>query len=709
MIGILLFLPFSTLKSYKVGLALSGGVARGIAHIGVLKVLEANGIYPDMIAGTSMGSIVGGLYSCGYSAEELEDIVKKIDWSAIFSDRLPERYLSLEERRKNYLYPLKFRHNYFNFNIPQSIVGGENILLTLEKLTSEASWDCDFNFDSLPIPFRAVAADVETGDKIVIKKGRLSKALRASSSIPGVFDPVEMEGRYLIDGGVVDNLPVSVLKEEGCDFIIAVDVGLHTPKMGFSAVEIIMQGVLALSKKTREMSRKQADVFIAPYLKDFSIVDFYDADKMIKQGEIAALSKIEEIKRTLGTGASKPVKKNYRKKMIVASVKIEGLKNTRNWIVKRVIKTKPGDTLSPLKIYNDLVSLYRTDIFRKVDYEIKKLKGTGVELRYKVEERPAGILGFGVYYYYPDELTVLMGLHQGNIMGLGINIEADVNIGWNSSRKFSIGSHNLLGLPVGFETFIKSRYSIRDVYSSHVWNYSFKEYFNSMGAVVGFTPSRGEITIGYITSRYSYIFPSYISEIPESPQKLDYITLKFEYVNLDKLFLPSYGFAFSLVGNLMMDSSFYSLKFPELSGSVKLNMRNTISLRRFYWDNHIIFYSIAPLNRDYLFCENMRLGGELGYYRDEIVSPYITYINTGPRIKILKIFSSPIFLYGKAGVFITDTKRLLTELNSEGITYPGVETGVEFNSPIGVVKIGVGTPSGKDYIFYLKVGTIEES
>jgi NTE family protein len=288
----------------RIGLVLSGGGARGAAHIGVIKVLDEMHVPIDAIAGTSMGAVVGGLYATGFSAADIERIVSTLDWQDAFKDRPPRAELTFRRKQEdqNFLvkFPLGLRSG--TFLLPKGLIQGQKLNQTLRKLTLPVARIT--NFDNLPTPFRAVATDLETGEAVVMDHGDLTSALRASLSAPGVFSPVEREGRVLVDGGLAENLPIDVAREMGVDVLIVVDVGfplLDRSKLN-SAPTISNQMLAILVRKDSDRQRAtltDKDVIIDPPLGDASSFDFGIVSKAIRQGvegaravapELAALS-----------------------------------------------------------------------------------------------------------------------------------------------------------------------------------------------------------------------------------------------------------------------------------------------------------------------------------------------------------------------------------------------------------------------------------
>jgi NTE family protein len=284
----------------RVGLVLSGGGARGAAHIGVLKVLEEMRVPVDAIAGTSMGAVVGGLYASGLSARDIEKIMTSINWQDAFSDRPPREDLTLrrKEEEENFLvnFPLGLRGGHIV--LPRGLIQGQRLTQTLRRLTLPVARIS--NFDELPTAFRAVATDLETGDSVVIGSGDLTTAMRASLSAPGVFAPVQREGRLLVDGGIADNVPVDIARAMGVDLVIVVDVGfpLQSRRQLTSAPAISNQMLAILMRQNAAAqlaTLTPRDILIQPPLGDASSFDFGGVAKVIGVGESAARARREQL------------------------------------------------------------------------------------------------------------------------------------------------------------------------------------------------------------------------------------------------------------------------------------------------------------------------------------------------------------------------------------------------------------------------------
>src|SRR5271170_8202756 len=284
----------------RICLVLSGGGARGMAHIGVLKVLEDLQIPIDCIAGTSMGAIVGGLYASGMTAKQIDATMRSLDWQEAFRDTPPRRDLAFRRKQddRNYLVRLPLGLKHGKLLLPKGLIQGQKLQETLRQLTLPFSNTT--NFDLLPTPFRAVATDLETGNAVFMDKGDLAIAMRASMSAPGVFAPVEVDGRLLVDGGLAENLPINVARAMHADVLIVSDVSFPLqPRAALdSALTISNQMLAILVRKDADRQRATLgpeDILIEPAIGTASATDFTVASGTISAGENAARSQLARL------------------------------------------------------------------------------------------------------------------------------------------------------------------------------------------------------------------------------------------------------------------------------------------------------------------------------------------------------------------------------------------------------------------------------
>ena len=284
-----------------IGLALSGGGARGFAHIGILDVLEENGIRIGAIAGTSMGSIIGGLYAAGYSPAALRDIVYNIDWTEIFTSSPRRKNIYIGEKETSQWPMFELRFDGWRAQIPSSLSSGQRVASLLSWLTLEPTYACGRDFNRLPIPFLTTATDLKTGNKVVIDSGNLGLAIQASSTIPLLFSPVEWDNWLLVDGGLVDNLPVEDVAYMGSDFVIgvAIEESMHEAGELSNPLNVADQVTSIMMRGITQLSRDSADFIIDPDVNAFSSRSFTDIDSLIASGRMAALEAIPALKDSI--------------------------------------------------------------------------------------------------------------------------------------------------------------------------------------------------------------------------------------------------------------------------------------------------------------------------------------------------------------------------------------------------------------------------
>ena len=301
---LIICLPFSSkaqdttkTKTPKVGLVLSGGGAKGFAHIGVLKVLDSLGVKIDYIAGTSMGAIVGSLYASGYSGKQLDSIFKTLDYDEVISDNLPRSAKTFYERDNSEKYVVNLPFDKFKIKLPSALSRGQNVFNLLSKLTLHVN-EIE-RFDQMSIPFFCVATDVEKGEAVILDSGNLAQAVTASGAFPSLFQPVMIDGQLLIDGGVVNNYPIHELKAKGMDIIIGVDVqdDLKDRLELKSAPDVLLQINNFRTVSDMKLKSKITDVYIRPDIKDFTVVSFSESKQIIENGKQATLKEIEKLKQ----------------------------------------------------------------------------------------------------------------------------------------------------------------------------------------------------------------------------------------------------------------------------------------------------------------------------------------------------------------------------------------------------------------------------
>ncbi len=363
----------------KIGLALSGGGARGAAHIGVLKVLEEHRIPVDYIAGTSMGALVGALYASGMSPEELETLISQIDWLDAFTDRIPREDRSFRRKRDDDLYLVKHKPGLSGgkLKFPPGLIDGQKIDLLLKKYTMPVHGMRDF--DNLCIPYRAIATDLVTGETVVIDHGDLALAMRASMSIPALFAPREIDGKLLADGGISCNLPIDVVRHMGADMVIAVDIStiLQEREQLQSVLTITEQITNILTRRNADLqitTLTDQDIFIQPDLGDMTAASFDRAAEAIPIGVEAAESVLGQLDRL---SVSEQDYRRHLKERIgltipgfIKKVKIINHSRLSDGVIAAKLNVKKGKFLDVDQLERDLGQLYGLELFESVYYDL---------------------------------------------------------------------------------------------------------------------------------------------------------------------------------------------------------------------------------------------------------------------------------------------------------------------------------------------------
>lgn len=420
----------------KVGLVLSGGGAKGLAHVGVLKVLEEAGIRPDFIAGTSMGSIVGGLYAIGYSADSIDKIARSADWNTLLTDNIPRNLLTLEEKEDFDRFILSIPIQERKIKLPGGVVNGFNVLNRLNTLCAPVY--TTQKFTKFPIPFLCVATDLETGKAVILNEGYLPDAIRASMSIPTAFSPVEIDGKLLIDGGVVNNFPVDLAKEMGADIIIGVDVGFttYTKDQLNSLIRILEQTVFFYGEELNQKNRALSNILIMPDIREFNASSFFNTDTIIQRGEKAARMHFSELKaladslRALDPAFYPRQSIAQPDAMVIKEVQIEGLRKVSPQLVSGKLQINVFDVVTTEDIRQAMERLYASLYFEKVNYRIEPVN-RGVRLVVNVKENSGGQLRFGVHYDTNYKSALLLNATFRNFLLDGSKLSFNTALGDN--------------------------------------------------------------------------------------------------------------------------------------------------------------------------------------------------------------------------------------------------------------------------------------
>lgn len=449
-----------SLQRPRIALVLSGGGAKGFAHVGVLKVIDSLQIPVDYVVGTSMGSIIGGLYASGYSATEIENLIRRQDWEYILTDRISRKFIPLSVRDEYDRYTLSFPiRSRKGRRLPRGLVHGQNIMNLFCRLVYH--YDGGDNIEDIPVKFACVATDLVTGKAVVIDSGFIAKAMRASMSIPYVFTPVDTEDMLLVDGGMCNNFPANVARDMGADIIIGVDVqsGMKSKQELRSGNDMIDQAMYILGKEAYAKSLIEVDIYIKPDIKEYRITDFNSADSLIVRGERAALNAVRELTALQVHGKSGRENRESLKnaRVYVAGVKFTGLKRMPSDRLKWRITFKYPGYVEMDEIWKTVNKMYGTLAFETVYYRLDGERGD--TLNFICSEKMSNTFNVGLRFDTWENAALLLNTtfrssdvaRNGSIVSLNLKLSEYPR--FLGSYTLDNGARPGLKLETGFNSF----------------------------------------------------------------------------------------------------------------------------------------------------------------------------------------------------------------------------------------------------------------
>jgi NTE family protein len=402
---------------------LSGGGARGFAHIGVLKKLEQLRIPVDVVVGTSMGSIVGGLYATGLTPDEIEQGVQGINWELVFNDYARREFRSFRRKQDDYLYASIHRIGASSEGLKLSpgLIEGQQIEMALDRLAYPGFHITDF--DQLHIPYRAIATDIETGNAVIIDHGNLAKAMRASMSIPGALPPIQHEGRLLVDGGIGNNVPIDVARQMGADIVIVVDVSapLESREALDSSIAITGQLTTILTRRIADQQLEtlsSADVLIIPGRNDLGSSSFLEYAQLIEAGLEAAEKKTKQLSALSLSNAEYVAYQSElpdiaRREPVIDYIEIKNQTRLEDEILSLIISQEIGQPLDVEQLERDLSIIYGLDLSSSVVYSLETVEGyTGLVIYVRARK------------WAPTYLQLGLALRSEFEIGASANVDA---------------------------------------------------------------------------------------------------------------------------------------------------------------------------------------------------------------------------------------------------------------------------------------------
>ncbi len=695
----------------KIGLALSGGGARGVAHIGVIRELEKHNIRIDYIAGTSMGAIVGGLYASGMSIEQIEQTYQDIDWADVLKDSPPRQELSMRRKLDQSVFQLDKKVGVKNgkVRVPAGMIQGQKLELELHKALMHVAKVNDF--DQLAIPFRAIASDIVSNEAVVLGSGSLPQALRASMAVPGVFTPVKVDERILVDGGITNNLPIDIVREMGADIVIAVDIGSPLLKIDepVSILVVAEQLTNILVRRTTDQQINtlgDGDILITPELEQYSAANFLDAESLIEKGEKATQAKSSKLLRLPAPEAVIYARRTECQSCkpelpTIDYIRVDDDSRIDNQYLRQMLRQQTGQEFDVGMLEEDIGRIYGLGTFDSVQYELEKI-GTKTGLVLKVRERPWGpnYLQFGLTmssdFAKSNRFSFRFGYTKMPINSLNGEWRTVFTLGEEPGIETDLYQPLAIGSPWFIEP---SAFALNNKYNV------FKDQsivaqtsINRVGAAFALGrefSNRGNLKLGL----RRYIGRTEVTignpDVPAQDINGGEIYLDARHDTLDSIFFPRRGWNgdFSWTGSstqLGADRDF------EQAG-VRIFAAKTWGEHTLHLGGRIMttYDGIAPIQNSF------RLGGLFnlpGYSQNELSGQNAALLKTGYLRAFTPLLSMPTYLgatleYGDVFRDIDDLE--FSDLQTAASLFLG------FDSAIGPLFIGYGiAESGEDRVYF---------
>ena len=447
----------------KVGLVLSGGGAKGMAHIGAIKIIEEAGIPIDYVVGTSMGSIIGGLYSIGYTPEQMDSMVRKQDWTFLLSDQILRKDMNMQEREadEKYVISVPFSKSAIQ-DLTGGLIKGQNISNLFSELT--LGYHDSLNFNKLPIPFACVSENIVKGEEYVFHEGVLSTAMRASMAIPGVFTPVRLDSMVLVDGGVVNNYPVNVAKEMGADVIIGVDVQseLKTANELENAGAILGQLIDLMGQDNYLKNLKETDVLIKVNVKGYSAASFSKnaVDSLIHRGLVAAESQKDallKLKKEIGLPEDyRPIRKHTYQPVewiMIKDIHFKGLdEKDTEWVMKRCGLEE--NTFNSIERIEGATSIILANTFySNISYNLLQNEDGTYDLNYTLNKKNESRINIGVRFDSEEIASLLINARTTLKSKLPAYVSASIRLGkrYGAQLTYGIDTSPLSSLALSYQ------------------------------------------------------------------------------------------------------------------------------------------------------------------------------------------------------------------------------------------------------------------
>jgi NTE family protein len=699
----------------RVCVVLSGGGARGAAHIGVIKVLEQLRVPVDCIAGTSMGAIVGGAYASGMSVDEMMSAIGQITTESLFNDAPPRADESMRTKSDDYL-PLaspEFGTKGGTLTAPKGVVSGVSLEAELRRLVKLRGVR---SFDRLPIPYRAVATSLGDGGMVVFERGELTTAMRASMSVPMMVAPMQVDGQLLVDGGLVRNLPVDVARAMGADVVIAVNLG--TPLLQPNQIEgltgVAMQTLSILTEQNvREslQSLRPADVLIQPALGDFSAADFDNLVKAVPFGEAAARKAAPSL-RALALPEAAYAALRARQSVVddgpapvIEAIEVAGQQRVDSEAIRQQMRTQPGQPLDQATLDLDMRRIFGSGDFESVRPDVREVDGRQT-LVVNVTEK-----GWG-----PDYLRLGLQLNADLGQDATFNLYGNWRARWLNRYGAEWRNNVVLGNNVVLDTSFYQPLSVRDyffveprlvlsntpldVYVGEVLAAEYRDQAITGSIDVGANFNQfGQARLGVFRGYNRFTLSSGLPSLPNGNVGTGGVQLGLTIDQLDSISFARSGYLFALTGQASLTALGASEGFNRAEGELRVAHA---------FGNHafqIALRSGGPIGSSTLPVYALfQLGGFLnmsGYRQQQLLGPRYAYGRLSYQTRLAQV---PLFegVYGGLAYELADMPQSIAE-NNRGLFQSGTAY-LAADTPLGTAYFGVGYGIPSTLALYLYLG-----
>lgn len=699
----------------KIGLVLSGGGARGAAHVGVIRVLERERVPIDVIAGTSMGSIVGGLYASGMPLDEIEHTLKTLDWDDKLQDDANRGDDPIVRKQLEEMFPISFQPGFNDgkVTLPEGLVYGQKVLPTLQILTHKV--DHVRNFDDLPIPFRAVATDITSGNMVVLSGGELALTMRASMAVPSVFTPVEINGKYLVDGGMTNNIPVDIAHQMGADVVIVVDIS--TPyrtrdqlKNILHITDQLTRFLTGVNSQQRLAMLTKKDVLIRPVLGDITSSDFDRAGEAIPIGEEAANGHLAELRQY-----ALPPKK-YESHIAsrnsippanqaIKSITLNNTSGLDDRVLEQYVDTRPGQIMNAEQMEQDLYKVHALGNFQTVSYSMDHSK-EGVDLTLDAAAKAWG----PNYLYFGVEMEGDMGGDTLANFQLGYSREElnDKGAIWTSfitvgtepeinTRIYQPLSYELGPFLAGTLASSRKNQSIYDDKDHKLAEYRLKQTEASLGVGWEFNEHNTILAgVDRVTGKADVLIGD--SGFPEPNYDDGGVFVRYRFDSLDERDWPSAGSYFDLLAHKSLESFGADDEYQQW----QLKMSHVMPFGPYRLAS--ILHAGSTSGGDSTIAGLFQVGGGptlMGLQKNQLLGQHMAvaqiflYREYTP-MAVLSGYIGGVLEYGGAWIDRDDINAS-NSIGSASIFF-GADT------PFGPLQFGVGATDKGDFSYYTRIG-----